>query len=220
MKFLFLPFIIFLTLIFSCDCTKSNNEVKKEEVKVNCEEIKKRIEETEIISKKLQKGGRLAVIKIDDENGFIRNSIKQGSHVDVLAMFDDPKEKKKMVMTLLENVVIIDIDNKDNKTDKANLSFYVLPQEGEILFLAQRMGKLNITLRNEDDLSLLEEKERITKEKLTSIERFLELQEIRKQTIQKIKIVRGGGENDSNSRQIEYSEIDKGGRGFFIKIPD
>ncbi len=158
---------------------------------------------TEGLSKIIQKGGRAITIKVDDVSS-VGNWIRPNDHVDIIGIFSDPNTRQKMAMTLLENVIIIATGEYTGENFKtatkgktqaikySNVTLYVLPQEAEIILLAQDLGKLTLTLRNEDDLSLLEEKGRVTLDTIFTGDRTMELQEIRKQTIQKVKIIRGG----------------------------
>jgi pilus assembly protein CpaB len=63
----------------------------------------------------------------------------------------------------------------------------VLPEEAELLALAEQLGALTFTLRNEDDLDVLEERGRATLSTLLSGERTKVLQQKRFNTIQVIR---------------------------------
>ena len=64
----------------------------------------------------------------------------------------------------------------------------MLPEEAEILVLAQELGSLYLSLRNAEDISIFEERARTTISTLLTGERVKKLQQRRYQTIQ---IIRG-----------------------------
>jgi pilus assembly protein CpaB len=75
----------------------------------------------------------------------------------------------------------------DGQREYANVSLLVIPEEAEILVLAQELGALTLSLRNEDDIDVLEERGRATINTLLSGERTKVLQAKRFNTIQVIK---------------------------------
>jgi len=84
----------------------------------------------------------------------------------------------------------------EGQRDYTNVSLLVIPEEAEILVLATEMGGLTMTLRNEDDVDVIEERGRATINTLLSGERTRVLQQKRFNTIQ---VIRGAGESKSNS---------------------
>jgi pilus assembly protein CpaB len=70
----------------------------------------------------------------------------------------------------------------------------VIPEEAEILVLASELGGLTMSLRNEDDVDVIEERGRATINTLLSGERTRVLQQKRFNTIQ---VIRGSGEQKS-----------------------
>ncbi|MFO0599691.1 MAG: Flp pilus assembly protein CpaB, partial [Myxococcaceae bacterium] len=82
------------------------------------------------------------------------------------------------------------------ESDRAynQLTVMVLPEEAEILTLAGELGALTFTLRNEDDIDVLDERGRATISTLLSGERTKVLQQKRYNTIQ---VIRGTGTTQS-----------------------
>jgi pilus assembly protein CpaB len=78
----------------------------------------------------------------------------------------------------------------EGQRNYSNVSLLVLPEEAEILVLAGEAGGLVMSLRNEDDVDVLEERGRATIKTLLSGERTRVLQERRNQVIQ---VIRGSG---------------------------
>lgn len=78
--------------------------------------------------------------------------------------------------------------------DYNNVSLLVIPEEAEILVLAQDLGALTLTLRNEDDVDVIEERGRASINTLLSGERTRVLQQKRFNTIQVIRGATGTGE--------------------------
>jgi pilus assembly protein CpaB len=68
------------------------------------------------------------------------------------------------------------------------VTLLVLPEEAEIVVLAQELGSLYLSLRNPEDISIFEERARTTIETLLTGERVKKLQQRRYRTIQ---IIRG-----------------------------
>src|SRR5205085_9275777 len=70
----------------------------------------------------------------------------------------------------------------------SNVSLLVIPEEAEVLVLASELGSLTLSLRNEDDVDVIEERGRATINTLLSGERTRALQQKRFNTI---SIIRG-----------------------------
>jgi pilus assembly protein CpaB len=82
----------------------------------------------------------------------------------------------------------------ENQRDYNNVSLLVIPEEAEILVLAQDLGALTMSLRNEDDVDVIEERGRATINTLLSGERTRVLQQKRFNTIQ---VIRGATGSDT-----------------------
>jgi pilus assembly protein CpaB len=150
----------------------------------------------EKLSNIVQKKGRainLGVTGAASVGGWVRPN----DHIDILGVFRDPQTQEQMAMTLLQNVVVL-ATGKITGTTNINLlpegdrgyndvSLLVLPEEAEIITLAEGMGSLRFTLRNPEDIDIQEERGRATMSTLLTGERINTLLKKRVQTIQVIK---------------------------------
>jgi len=158
---------------------------------------------TEGLSKMIQKGGRAISLTIGGAAA-VANWVRPNDHVDIIGVFQDPNTRQQMAMTLLEDVIIIATGeytgenfksatkDKKGQINYSTITVYVLPQEAEILILAQNLGSLYLSLRNPEDLSSLTTKGRVTLDTIFTGDRTMELQKLRKQSIQKVTIIKGG----------------------------
>lgn len=123
--------------------------------------------------------------------------VRPNDAVDVIGSFKDPATNEQVAVTLLQNVLVL-ATGKVTGTTNVNLlpesersyrdlSLMVLPEEAELLVLAQELGNLTFTLRHPDDLDVLEERGRATLHTLLSGERTKVLQQRRFNTIQVIR---------------------------------
>ncbi|XXF80620.1 Flp pilus assembly protein CpaB [Myxococcaceae bacterium GXIMD 01537] len=154
----------------------------------------------ERLSTKVQKKGRAVTIaakSISAVGGWVRPNDK----VDIIGSFRDPQTEEQVAVTMLQNVIVLATGKitgttnanliADSDREYDNVSLLVLPEEAEILVLAQELGALTLSLRNEDDVDLIEERGRATISSLLSGERTRALEQRRRDTIQ---IIKGGGD--------------------------
>ena len=130
--------------------------------------------------------------------------IRPNDHVDIVGTFKDPNTNESVAVTLMQNVVILATGKitgttnvnviPENQRDYNNVSLLVVPEEAELLVLAQDLGALTLTLRNEDDIDVIEERGRATINTLLSGERTRVLQQKRFNTIQ---VIRGATGTDA-----------------------
>jgi pilus assembly protein CpaB len=123
--------------------------------------------------------------------------LRPNDHVDLIGSFKDPTSGEQVAVTLLQNVLVLATGKLSGTTnvnlvpeaerEYGNVSVLVLPEEAELLVLAQELGALNFTLRNEDDVDLMQERGRATINTLLSGERTRVLQARRFNTIQVIR---------------------------------
>ncbi len=114
------------------------------------------------LSSDVRKKGRAVSIKVDEATG-VAGLIRTNDHVDVLRTYSDPRTKKMVCTTLLEDVIVLatgEITGKTNlsqiKEDQrkySTVTLIVLPEEAEILALASSQGVLSLALRNPEDSS-------------------------------------------------------------------
>jgi len=100
-----------------------------------------------------------------------------------------------VAVTLLQNIIVLATGKTNASTQSTRrtdqygtVTLMVLPEEAEILLLAQELGSLYLSLRNSKDISIFEERARTTIQTLLTGERVKKLQQRRYQTIQ---IIRG-----------------------------
>jgi len=159
---------------------------------------------TEGLSKMIQRGGRAVSLNISGAAA-VANWVRPNDHVDIIGIFKDPNTRQQMAMTLLEDVIVIATGEytgenfksatKDQKgqVSYSNITLYVLPQEAEILILAQGLGSLYLSLRNPEDIASLEQKGRVTLDTIFTGDRTMKLKEKRRQILQKRpEIIKGG----------------------------
>ncbi len=115
-----------------------------------------------------------------------------GDHVDVISTFKDPQTNELVSVTMLQNVVVLAVE----KSTPPRVSLNVIPEEAEMLAVAQALGTLTLTSRNAADIDILTERGRATVNTLLSGERTRILQQKRFTTIQIIRGTGTGGGDD------------------------
>ncbi|MBU1239795.1 Flp pilus assembly protein CpaB, partial [Myxococcota bacterium] len=108
-----------------------------------------------------------------------------------------------VALTILENIVVLKTGNRGkgvNNPESNDLAFpsvtlLVLPEEAEMLILAQKIGSIAFTLRNPDDRGLMQERAWTTLKTLLTRERAKKLRMRRIHTLDTIRILRGVGKN-------------------------
>jgi len=111
--------------------------------------------------------------------------VRPNDHVDLLTVAVDPRTQQPAALTLAQNVVVL------ARGAEERLWVLVLPEEAEVLALAEHLGELTALLRNPEDVSV-EEPRRTTVETLFTGERTKALKRQRHQVIQIIRGVGGG----------------------------
>ena len=112
--------------------------------------------------------GRAVTVDVQERNA-VGLWVRPNDHVDVVGSFRDPQTQQLKSVTLL-----------------------VLPEEAEILTLAQETGTLTLLLRNPDDLDSQDKRAVVDQRQLLTGERAGELQQKRYRTIQIIRGARSG----------------------------
>ena len=150
----------------------------------------------ERLSTKVQKKGRAITIDAKAATA-VGGWIRPNDHVDVIGTFRDPQTDESVAVTLLQNVIVLATGKitgttnvnliPENQREYSNISLLVIPEEAEILVLAQELGALTLSLRNEDDVDIIEERGRATISTLLSGERTRVLEKKRQEIIQIIK---------------------------------
>ena len=131
--------------------------------------------------------------------------VRPNDHVDVIGSFRDPETQQLRTMTLLQNVVVLATGRLTAGTPAvpeeekrfSTVTVLALPEEAEMLTLAQELGTLTLLLRNPDDLDSQEKRSVVDQRMLFAGDRASELQQKRYRTIQ---IIRGNREGSVAAR--------------------
>jgi len=156
------------------------------------------IKALERLSKAVRKRGRAITIGVNERSA-VGQWVRPNDHIDVLGTFRDPGSNQMVAVTLLQNVIVLATGQQGansnpgskQETEYGTITVLALPEEAEILVLAQEMGTLYLSLRNSEDISIFEERARTTIDTLLTGERVKKLQEKRYQTIQIIRGIQG-----------------------------
>ena len=139
--------------------------------------------------------GRAVTVDVQERNA-VGLWVRPNDHVDVVGSFRDPQTQHLKSFTLLQNVVVLATGRVNASTTHVpdedrrytSVTLLVLPEEAEILTLAQETGTLTLLLRNPEDLDSQERRAVVDQRQLLTGERAGELQQKRYRTIQ---IIRG-----------------------------
>jgi len=155
------------------------------------------IKALERLSKAVRKRGRAITISVNERSA-VGNWVRPNDHVDILGTFRDPNTNQTVAVTLLQNVIVLATGQQgansnpgSKEAEYSTVTVLALPEEAEILVLAQELGSLYLSLRNSEDISIFEERARTTIDTLLTGERVKKLQEKRYQTIQIIRGIQG-----------------------------
>jgi pilus assembly protein CpaB len=156
---------------------------------------------TERLSSIIQKKGRAVTIPVTDTSS-VGSWVRPNDHIDIVGTFRDPGSSEQVAVTMLQNVIVLATGKitgttninllPEGQRDYHNITILLLPEEAEIITLAQTMGTLTLTLRNGEDIDIGEERGRATIQTLLTGERLKALGQVRRQTI---GIIRGTAEN-------------------------
>jgi pilus assembly protein CpaB len=159
----------------------------------------------ERLSTKVQKKGRAITIDAQTITA-VGGWVRPNDHVDLIGTFRDPQTDESVAVTLLQNVIVLATGKitgttnvnliPENQREYSNVSLLVIPEEAEILVLAAELGKLTLSLRNEDDVDIIEERGRATISTLLSGERTRVLEAKRREII---RIIKGSTENRASA---------------------
>jgi pilus assembly protein CpaB len=159
----------------------------------------------ERLSAKVQKKVRAITIEARNTTS-VGGWVRPNDHVDVIGTFLDPQTDENVAVTLLQNVIVLATGKvtgttnvnliPENQRDYNNITLMVIPEEAEILTLAAELGNLTLSLRNEEDVDMIEERGRATISTLLSGERTRVLEQRRREIIQ---IIKGNAEKSAAS---------------------
>ncbi|MHB8877947.1 MAG: Flp pilus assembly protein CpaB [Myxococcaceae bacterium] len=153
----------------------------------------------ERLSSKIQKSARAITVEAGKTTA-VGGWVRPNDHVDIIGAFKDPQTSESVAVTLMQNVIVLATGRitgttnvnliPENQRDYTTVSVLVIPEEAEMIALATELGALTFTLRNEEDVDVIEDRGRATLNTLLSGERTRVLQQKRFNTIQ---VIRGAG---------------------------
>jgi pilus assembly protein CpaB len=143
--------------------------------------------------------GRAVTVDVQERNA-VGLWVRPNDHVDVVGSFREPQTQQLKSVTLLQNVVVLATGRINASTSApadedrryTSVTLLVLPEEAEILTLAQETGTLTLLLRNPDDPDSQDKRAVVDQRQLLTGERAGELQQKRYRTIQIIRGARSG----------------------------
>jgi pilus assembly protein CpaB len=151
--------------------------------------------------------GRAVTIEVQEKSA-VGLWVRPNDHVDVIGSFRDPPTQQLRSMTLLQNVVVLATGRitantayvPEEEKRFSTVTLLALPEEAEMLTVAQELGTLTLLLRNPDDLDAQEKRSVVDEKTLFAGERASELQRQRYRTIQIIRGNRGGPGAEARER--------------------
>ncbi|WP_373048132.1 Flp pilus assembly protein CpaB [Vulgatibacter sp.] len=129
--------------------------------------------------------GRAVTLQVG-EAASVGGQVRPNDHVDVVSTFRDPASHEMATVTLLQNVLVLSTGGEGGGPT-GHVTVLVLPEEAELLVLAQELGSLSLSLRHPEDLEVRSERARTTVQTLLTGERNAELQRRR----HAIQVIRG-----------------------------
>ncbi|HWV39126.1 MAG TPA: Flp pilus assembly protein CpaB [Vulgatibacter sp.] len=151
------------------------------------------------LSNGIMRKGRAITVPVTERTA-VGGWIRPNDHVDVIGTFRDPATQEMVTVTLLQNVLVLATGRSsasqpgEGGRGYGDISLLVLPEEAEILVLAQEIGSITFVLRNPEELDLEEDRGRATIGTLLTGERTKALRRLRYQTIQVIRGSTAGAE--------------------------
>lgn len=147
----------------------------------------------ERLSTKVQKKARAITVETKGAQS-VGGWVRPNDHVDIIGTFKDPGTGEQVALTLMQNVVVLATGKitgttnvnliPEGQRDYANVSLLVIPEEVEILVLAQELGALTLSLRNDEDADIGTERNHYTSIRtLFDGERIAAVQRLRQQRI-------------------------------------
>ena len=146
--------------------------------------------------------GRAVTIEVQEKQS-VGQWVRPNDHVDIVGTFRDTAANGELkTVTLMQNVLVLATGHINANTafipeeDKryTTVTVMTLPEEAEMLALAQETGTLTLLLRNPEDLDYQEKRSVIDQKQLITGQRSDELQKKRYNTIQ---IIRGNKGNEA-----------------------
>jgi pilus assembly protein CpaB len=103
-------------------------------------------------------------------------NVHLGDHVDLLAVVHDPQTNEWVSTTQVQNVIVLSPGKLepvagDDAFPLRRVTFLLIPEEAEAALLTVRAGGLHLSLRNQDDVDVMEDRGRVTANTVLSGER-------------------------------------------------
>ncbi len=156
----------------------------------------------ERLTGKVLKRMRAITIEAKSSNA-VGGWVRPNDHIDIIGTFKDPDSNQQVALTLLQNVVVLATGKltgntninliPENEHSYGNVTLMVVPEEGEILTLAQELGNLTLALRNDQDLDTIDNRRPTTVQTLFDGERKALHQ---KQRAAIIEVIKGTGSRE------------------------
>ena len=151
---------------------------------------------TERLSTRIQKQARAMTIAVKGVNA-VGSWVKPNDHVDIIGTFKNPDDNQQTAITLMQNMLVVATGRitgttnvnllPESQREYSNVTLMLLPEEAEVLALAQELGSLTLTLRNEDDLDMMDRRAKSTVATLFSGERLVAMEAKRRGVIEFIR---------------------------------
>lgn len=156
-------------------------------------------EEEGRLSRKILQRTRAVTVSVTEKSS-VGGWIQPSDHVDVLATFRDPESQEMVTVTLLHNVIVLATGKSVGRElggswarGYSDVSLLVLPEEAELLVLAQEMGTITLVLRHPDEVDAERDRGRATVGTLLTGERSRALEKMRREQVQVIRGSRTAG---------------------------
>lgn len=147
------------------------------------------------LSQKILQRTRAVTVNVTEKSS-VGGWVQPSDHVDVLATFRDPESQEMVTVTLLHNVIVLATGKSAGREfvgapgrGYSDVSLLVLPEEAELLVLAQEMGTITLVLRHPDEVDAERDRGRATVGTLLTGERSRALERMRRERVQ---VIRGG----------------------------
>ena len=140
-------------------------------------------EENPALSALVQKKARAVTLSVSGAE-----NLHTGDHVDLLAALRDPQTSEWVTKTEAQNVIVLMPGKLEPVTGNEafplrRVTFLLISEEAETALLTVRLGGLHVTLRNPDDLDVMEERGRATANTVLSGERKRLLETLRSRVL-------------------------------------
>jgi pilus assembly protein CpaB len=150
----------------------------------------------EKLSTKISRGARVITIEAGKTSA-VGGWVRPNDHIDVIGTFKDPQTNDTIAVTILQNVVVVATGKisgttnpnliPESQREYSTISLLVIPEEAELLTLATEVGSLNLTLRNDSDVTLLASRDGVGPITLLDGRRRQAIEEKRKAVIDVIR---------------------------------